>query len=110
MYSWSRLGSLFLSQLAGRNPIPERMEVSVKLILSFGPALVILSLQGVARAQTFHVPAVEVGGQAGLIGAIAEGVFSRPIAGPRLTVNISQQNALEFAADTLVPNDGPGIY
>jgi hypothetical protein len=102
--------SPFLSQSADGNRIPDRLEVSVKLIPSFGPALVILSLQGVARAQTLHVPPVEIGGQTGLIGAIAEGVYIRPIAGPRLTLNISQQDAIELAADTLVPNDGPGIY
>jgi len=82
----------------------------VKPIPSFGAALVILSLQGVAGAQSLHVPPVEIGGQTGLLGAIAEGVHIRPIAGPRLTLNISQQNAIELAADTLVPNDGPGIY
>jgi hypothetical protein len=83
----------------------------VKLILLFGHALVILSLslQGIAGAQTLHAPPVEIGGQTGLIGVIAEG-FIRPIVGPRLTFNISQQNAVELAADTLVPTQGPGIY
>jgi hypothetical protein len=83
----------------------------VKLILPFEYAFVILSLQGIAGAQTtLHVPPVEIGGQTGLIGVIAEGLYIRPIVEPRLTCNISQQNAIELAADTLVPTQGPGIY
>jgi hypothetical protein len=82
----------------------------VKLILLFGHALVIFSLQDIAGAQTLHVPPVEVGGQMGLIGVIGQGLYSRPIVEPRLTFNISQQNAVELAADTLVPTQGPGIY
>ena len=82
----------------------------MKPILPVVLALVILSVPGVARAQPLHVPPVEVGGQGGLIGAIGEGLNLRPIVGPRLTFNISQQHAIELATETLVPNDGRGIY
>ena len=82
----------------------------MKHVLPFGAALVILSLSAVARAQALHVPPVEIGGQGGVVGAIAEGLFARPIAGPRFTFNISQQHAIELAADTLAPGDGHGIY
>ena len=82
----------------------------MKLILLFGHALVILSLQGIAGAQTLHASPVEIGGQTGLIGVIAAGLFIRPIVEPRVTFNISQQNAIELAADTLIPTEGPGIY
>ena len=78
----------------------------MKLILPLGTALVMLSLHGVARAQTLQVPSVEIGGQVGLVGAIAEGVHTRPIVGPRLTLNISRQHAIELAAETLVPDAG----
>jgi hypothetical protein len=83
----------------------------VKHITSSGVALIILSLSipGAARAQALQVPSIEVGGQAGMVGAFADGVFVRPIAGPRVTVNISQQHAIELAADTLL-SDGHGIY
>ena len=69
-------GLQFLSQPADGNRIPDRLEVSVKLILPFGPALILLSLQGVAGAQTLQMPLVEIGGQIGLVGAIAEGVHT----------------------------------
>jgi hypothetical protein len=81
-------------------------------ILPCSAAFVVLSLSvhGVASAQALHLPPVEIGGQGGLVGAIAEGLFARPIAGPRLTFNISQQHAIELAADTLSSGDGHGIY
>lgn len=82
----------------------------MKLILPFGPALILLSLQGVAGAQTLEMPLVEIGGQIGLVGGIAEGVHVRPIAGPRLTLNISPQDAVEMAFETLFPNGGSGLY
>jgi hypothetical protein len=84
----------------------------VKHILRFGAAFVILSLSlpGVAGAQPLHVPPVEIGAQGGMVGAIAEGLFARPIAGPRLTFNISQQHAIELAADTLASGSGHGVY
>jgi len=82
----------------------------VKIVHPLGAALLILTFQGVARAQPLHVPPVEIGGQAGVIGAIGEGVHMRPTVGPRLTVNISPQHAIELAADTLAVDDGPGIY
>jgi hypothetical protein len=88
------------------------VEVSVKHFPSRGAALIILSLslQGVARAQALHVPPIEIGGQAGLFGAFADGVFVQPIVGPRLTFNISQRHAIELAADTLISDDMHGLY
>ena len=58
-----------------------------------------------AGAQALHVPRVEVGGEAGVLVAIGEGVVLRPLVGPRLTFNISQRDAIEIAADTLAPAD-----
>src|SRR5438105_15116639 len=37
------------------------------------------------------------------MGAIFECFCARPIVGPRLTVNISQQNAVELSIETLTP-------
>ena len=84
----------------------------MKHVLAHSAALVILSLalHGIAHAQALHVPPIEIGGQGGLVGAIAEGLFLRPIAGPRLTFNISQQHAIELAADALASGTGHGIY
>jgi hypothetical protein len=84
----------------------------VKHIQSCAVAAVILSLylQGIARAQAIEVPPIEIGGQAGIIGAFAEGISVRPIAGPRLTFNLSQQHAIELAADTLLSDDVHGLY
>jgi hypothetical protein len=81
----------------------------VKLIRPLAPALVILALPAVALAQTLRVPRVEIGAEAGLVGAIGEGLHVRPIAGPRLTLNLSQQHAIELSADTLFAA-GPGLY
>ena len=75
----------------------------MKLILPFGVALLSLVFIGAAGAQTLRVPLLEVGGEGGLIGAIAEGVHLRPIVGPRLTFNVTQRDAIELAMDTLVP-------
>ena len=76
----------------------------MKLILLFRSALLILSLNAtMAGAQALQVPRVEVGGQAGWIGAIGECFCHLPIVGPRLTVNISQQNAVELSVETLTP-------
>jgi hypothetical protein len=101
-----------LSQSAGGNRIPDRLEVSVKHVLSCRAAFLILFLapHGIVSAQALHVPPLEIGGQGGLVGAVAEGLFLRPIAGPRLTFNISQQHAVELAADTLAPGTGHEIY
>ena len=84
----------------------------MKHILSRGAALIVLSLslQDVAGAQALHVPPIEIGGQAGLFGAFADGIFVRPVAGPRLTFNISQQHAVELAADTLISDGTHGLY
>jgi hypothetical protein len=100
-----------LSQLSGGNRIPDRLEVSVKRILLSAAVLIVLSLffSGIARAQALRVPALEIGGQGGLVGAFGEGLSARPIAGPRLTFNISQRHAVELAADTLFAG-GRGIY
>jgi hypothetical protein len=89
---------------ANGNHIPDRLEVSVKLCLLPAVALLILPASPtVAAAQAPHVPRVEIGGDGGMLVAIAEGAFLRPIVGPRLTFNISQRDAVELAADTLVP-------
>jgi hypothetical protein len=76
----------------------------VKLILPLRAALLFLFLSPTtAGAQALHVPRVEVGGEGGMIVAISEGVFLRPLVGPRFTFNISQRDAVELAADTMVP-------
>jgi hypothetical protein len=78
----------------------------VTLILPF---LILVLSSTAARAQTLQVPRVEVGGQVGWIGAIAECFCVLPIVGPRLTVNISQQNAVELSVETLTPG-APRAY
>jgi hypothetical protein len=86
------------------------MEVSVKHIPSGCAALIMLSLSAAARAQGLEVPPIEIGGQAGIMAAFADGAFVGTIAGPRLTLNISQQHAIELAADTLLSDDVHGLY
>jgi hypothetical protein len=73
----------------------------VRLILPFEVALLGLIFSGATGAQTLQVPRVEVGGEGGTLGAIGEGLYLRPMAGPRLTFNISQQDAIELVADTI---------
>ncbi len=75
----------------------------MKLILPFSVGLLSLVASGTADAQTLQVPRVEVGGQVGLLGAIAECFCVLPIFGPRLTVNISQQSALELSVEHADP-------
>ena len=84
----------------------------MKLILWFGVAILGLVLAGAAGAQTLQVPRVEVGAEGGMVGAIAEGLHLRPTGGPRLTLNISQRDAIELAADTLFLGSGSiyGLY
>ena len=82
----------------------------MKLILPFGVALLGLIFSGAARAQSLQVPRVEVGGEGGILGAIGEGLHLRPTAGPRLTFNISRQDAIELAADTLFLEGSRSIY
>ena len=79
----------------------DRLEVPVRLILPFGVVLLSLIFSDATGAQTLQVPRVEVGGEGGIAVAIGEGLHLRPAAGPRLTFNISQQDAIELAADTL---------
>jgi hypothetical protein len=82
----------------------------VTLILPFVAVLLFLSLSpATAGAQALQVPRVEVGGQVGWIGAIGECLCVLPIVGPRLTVNISQQNAVELSVETLTPG-APRAY
>jgi hypothetical protein len=82
----------------------------VKLILPLGAALLVVSLSPTtAGAQALQVPRVEVGGQVGWIGAIGACLCASPIVGPRLTVNISQQNAVELSVETLTPG-APSAY
>jgi hypothetical protein len=73
------------------------------IILPFGVTLLSLVLIGAAGAQTLRIPLVEVGGEGGLLGAVAEGLYLNPIVGPRLTFNLTQRDAIELAMDTLVP-------
>ena len=99
-----------LTRSANGNHIPQGLEVSVKLILPFGAALLFVSLSPTtAGAQALQVPRVEAGGQVGWIGAIGECLCVLPIVGPRLTVNISQQNAVELSVETLTPT-APRAY
>ena len=72
----------------------------MKLILPFGVALMCLVFSSSVGAQIFQVPRVEVGGEGGIVGAIGEGLYVTPAAGPRLTFNISQQHAVELIGDT----------
>jgi hypothetical protein len=72
----------------------------VTLIL---PLLILVLSSTIAGAQALQVPRVEVGGEGGMIVAVAEGAYFRPLVGPRLTFNISQRDAVELAADTIVP-------
>jgi hypothetical protein len=82
----------------------------VELILPFRLALLASFLGStVVDAQTIQVPRVEVGGHVGWIGAIAQCFCVLPNLGPRLTVNFSQQNALEVSVETLVPAS-PAAY
>jgi hypothetical protein len=83
----------------------------VKLTLPFRIALLTSFLDAtVVGAQALHVPRIEVGGQVGWVGAIADcEPCVLPIVGPRLTINLSQQNALEVSAETLVPSN-PATY
>jgi len=82
----------------------------VELILPLRMVLLALLLgPTVAEAQTFLVPRVEVGGHVGWIGAIGACFCTLPMLGPRLTVNLSQQNALEIAVETLIP-ERPAAY
>jgi hypothetical protein len=78
----------------------DRLEASVKLILPFGVPLLGLIFSGATGAQTLQVPRVEVGGEFGILEAIGPGLYLRPTAGPRLTFNISQHDAIELTADT----------
>ena len=67
------------------------------------PLLILVLSSTIAGAQALQVPRIEVGGQVGWIGAIGECFCILPIVGPRLTVNISQQNAVELSIETLTP-------
>ena len=81
----------------------------MKLILPFGAALLFACLSPTtAGAQGLQVPRVEVGGELGLLGAFGA-CLCYPSFGPRLTVNISQQNAVELSIDTLAPS-APSAY
>ena len=74
----------------------------MKLVLSLGIGLLnLVALCGAAGAQTLRVPRVEVGGEAGMLVAIGEGLHPMPTAGPTVTSHISQQDAIELAADTI---------
>ena len=73
------------------------------------PLLILVLSSTIAGAQALQVPRVEVGGEVGWLGAIAECFCTVPTFGPRLTVNISQLNAVEVSAETLAPAN-PGNY
>ena len=79
----------------------------MKLIILFRVVLLVSALGTLnptpAGAQALRVPRLEIGGEGGMIVAIGEGAFFRPLIGPRLTFNISQRDAVELAADTIVP-------
>ena len=79
----------------------------MKLVLSLGIGLLnLVALCGAAGAQTLRVPRVEVGGEAGMLVAIGEGLHPMPTAGPTVTSHISQQDAIELAADTIFLGSG----
>ena len=67
--------------------------------------LFLLSLPATtALAQEIRVPPIEIGGQVTALGALGEGLHMRALTGPRLTVNLSQRNAVEVSADVMVPS------
>jgi len=57
-----------------------------------------------ALAQEVRVPPIEIGGQLTGLGALGEGLHMRALVGPRVTVNLSQRNALEVSADVMTPS------
>ena len=52
-------------------------------------------------AQDIRVPPIEIGGQLTALGALGEGLHILALVGPRVTVNLSQRNALEISADVM---------
>jgi hypothetical protein len=82
------------------------------MVLSFLSRIAILALflaPVEVDAQTLEVPRVEVGGHVGWIGAIGECFCALPILGPRVSLNISNQHAVELAFETLTPAS-PAAY
>src|SRR5206468_8930407 len=75
-------------------------------------ALALLSVlfSGPVDAQTLQVPRFDVGGELGGLGVFGEGLHFASTAGPRLTFNISQQDALDLAVDTLFINRSTATY
>jgi hypothetical protein len=57
-----------------------------------------------ALAQEINVAPIEIGGQLTALGALGDGLHMRATVGPRLTVNLSERNALEASADVMVPS------
>ena len=76
-----------------------------------GGLLLLYSLT--AAAQEVRVPPVELGGQLTGIGALGEGLHMLAMVGPRVTINLSQRNALELSGDVMWPSGGQrldGLY
>jgi hypothetical protein len=61
-------------------------------------------------AQTLNVPLIEAGVQAIVIGLTGDGFQENLAVGPRLTINFTQDHALELATDTILPSEGHAFY
>jgi hypothetical protein len=59
-----------------------------------------------APAQEIRVPPIESGGQVTAFGALGEGLYMRPLVGPRVTVNMSQRNYVYFEGDSASDMEG----
>jgi hypothetical protein len=71
----------------------------MRLAANLVHGLLLSFLATTALAQEIGVPPVEIGGQLTALGALGEGLHMRALVGPRITVNLSQRNALEVSAD-----------
>ena len=63
--------------------------------------LLLLFWSPATPAQELHAPVMEIGGQLTALGAIGEGLHMRPLLGPRLTINLTQRNAVELSGDVM---------
>jgi hypothetical protein len=73
--------------------------------------LVLLLSATYADAQAVHVPTLEVGIHAGLVGLVgADAAQPRVVVGPRLTLNLSQRGAIDLGTDTIPFQGTWGFY
>ena len=79
----------------------ELLEVVMRLAANLAHGLLLSFFATTALAQEIRVPPIEIGGQLTVLGALGEGLQTRTLLGPRVTVNLSQRNALEMSADVM---------